>query len=409
MNRVAVKVAEDMETIIPATWNNVTNNNHTDAPSSNTTNEEEEEDKEEEEEEESTSNSTQDTDGRLLFLRSVQRRLAVMVDLPTLIENIALVEFTNTPNVEDGTFVSGPCPNNLGDASVDRCEVITAVVQLTEKEPQFQSLLEQAILQGKLYDAMQTYYPDSEATVLSGLEIGSMTIAPTDFPTFYEIPASDDIEFFSVGVIAGIAVGAVAVLGIFGWVVSKRRRASTTTSSTPPEKNPKVDVLPPPANSGTNDNDKSLEDNMVMPEDDSLSGGNYSEYSQQQSSVVVEEEIGNYFEYSQQQSSVSLSGGNYSEYSQQQSSSVAVVEEENNNDDSASSSSSAAITTESDDLMNGISEDPSALEELEAAIMSGDWAAVGAISARSGESPESPTAAAMRARSRTMSGSTGSC
>ena len=161
------------------------------------------------------------------------RKLALqkMLALPTWIEHRTIAGFTNDPKLINGVFVSGPCPTHLGDASLDRCEEITASVGLlsattedknNDSPQQFQANLEQALLDGRLVEVMQEFYDGSAATVLSGLR---SKVAPP--------PPIDDKERLTAGLAVGVVIWGLVVVGALALMVTvlKRREFSAATSS----------------------------------------------------------------------------------------------------------------------------------------------------------------------------------
>jgi len=160
------------------------------------------------------------------------RRLELLVDIPTAIDEIVNVGFTASPQWINGTFLRGPCPVELKGSPTDVCGEVTASisVQLTSPDDSpvmvygwYVAAMDRAILMGDLGTAyLQVAGPDTPVSIASGRpsEGGVVpTEAPTDSGTEEEEGSSTAV---SPGAIAGIAAGGFVLVLLVGYAITRQ-------------------------------------------------------------------------------------------------------------------------------------------------------------------------------------------
>jgi hypothetical protein len=176
-----------------------------------------------------------------------RRRLEILVTLPTEIEEIIDVGFTDDPFLVNGVFVIGPCPNDLGNATTDLCEQVTVAVtlELTEGEDAiavygaYLLALNEAIRNGDLEVALSNSAPNPVVAIATGQPATGGPPPSTAPPTPAPVGSDDGL---SAGAIGGIAAGAAVVFLVVGYAAiknapddpnkAKKRKRPTKTYST---------------------------------------------------------------------------------------------------------------------------------------------------------------------------------
>lgn len=166
-----------------------------------------------------------------------QRRLAqhLGVDTPASITNVQRVGFTSSPDISDASvFEGGACPASLG-SSGDRCEKVTASIDLfvgtqfnvEEIQSAFQQGLEKGVARGRLQHFLKESYPQSIVTIASGQRVSS-TPEPISASTEQEGDAPTSTEV-APGAITGIvlAIASGGLLTVLALVVTRRRRVKS--------------------------------------------------------------------------------------------------------------------------------------------------------------------------------------
>lgn len=167
--------------------------------------------------------------------KALRRRLGVRLAASPSFHSVLDVGFTDSPMLnEDGSFRGGACPLESGDPEFDRCESITATLTLSvggSEEHKVQTAFEEAltaqILSGELQVVLNEIDEDTVVTVLLGKNMAS-TETPTMVGTenlgeddqSHDKPSKD---IFSIPVISGIAVGGIALLGLLVLIPSKKK------------------------------------------------------------------------------------------------------------------------------------------------------------------------------------------
>lgn len=156
-----------------------------------------------------------------------RRRAEVVVTLPTAIDQILDMGFTDDPLQVGGIFVLGPCPAGFGNATTDLCGQVTASVllELTGGEPPlvvyraYLAALNQAIIGGDLGAALSEVDPGSAVSMASGTPV---VLPPTAAPAGGGGDSDGDgAGGLSTGAIAGIAVAGCVVLVLAGYAMAQ--------------------------------------------------------------------------------------------------------------------------------------------------------------------------------------------
>eukprot|EP00526_Cylindrotheca_closterium_P000103 CAMPEP_0113607510 /NCGR_PEP_ID=MMETSP0017_2-20120614/3425_1 /TAXON_ID=2856 /ORGANISM="Cylindrotheca closterium" /LENGTH=871 /DNA_ID=CAMNT_0000516123 /DNA_START=119 /DNA_END=2734 /DNA_ORIENTATION=- /assembly_acc=CAM_ASM_000147 len=149
-----------------------------------------------------------------------RRRLTITVGLPTEIVGFEEQEWSNGR--------SAACPAGLANPELDSCQQVTASVDLFVDENQsevpakFGSVLEEEIEAGRLEEALLLIDPATPVKILAGKAQRS---GPTEAP----VVASDD--GLSIGAMIGIGAAAAALLAVICVCMSNSKRGNE--SSTP--------------------------------------------------------------------------------------------------------------------------------------------------------------------------------
>ncbi len=161
------------------------------------------------------------------------------VDVPGSITQVQTHKFTPIPQVSDvNTFLGGACPSNFGNADEDRCEEITAAIGLfvddkfvrTEIQHSFQVGLDAGVRSGRLQYFLEETYPQSRVRIVSG-EVVQDPKNEEQIPREVNpsMPKDGDFELsreVSAGVVVGtvLALLAAIILAILVCLVTRRRR-----------------------------------------------------------------------------------------------------------------------------------------------------------------------------------------
>jgi len=134
------------------------------------------------------------------------------------IVGVVQMNFTGDPNVKEGIFLGGECPNRSGNNRLDRCEEVSALVSLLVGggfdleviQESFQTGLDDRLNSGELVLIMKTDYPDSRATLLSGRPFedtarqGSPGTQPPAEPADDDDDDDGDDDALLIAIIVGI-------------------------------------------------------------------------------------------------------------------------------------------------------------------------------------------------------------
>ena len=151
------------------------------------------------------------------------------------IMNVTMRGFTATPDQSSiGSFLGGDCPTEWGDAQFDRCEEVTASVSLLVGsgfetpvvEEAFQNGLDMGVESGRLEFYTRTEFPDSLATILSGIVVDNM--GEEGSSNDKGASGGDDNDPALIGIIVGIffAIFLMLVVVVSIFYLSRQRAAA---------------------------------------------------------------------------------------------------------------------------------------------------------------------------------------
>lgn len=188
---------------------------------------------------------------RSLLRSAINRQSVVPIDATTTtIVQMDTKPFTNKPIVTtDGRIYQGvgPCPADMGNPATDVCvdvlHQIPISVQSIKERDDFLLKLQDSVFKGGLQEALEAVAPNSVVTILSGLSTSLVGDPPSGGETNDDVvldrdvfsptdnEGNDDGDDLSGGAKFGIVAASFGLVGVVGFFLLQNKRGSSDSDN----------------------------------------------------------------------------------------------------------------------------------------------------------------------------------